>query len=115
MLVNRTLFTTLRSVIAVRHVVQHDICYVHLWIIIREVFQLHLLNDSLHICYHIMFFIYSVAPSISPELMDQTRNEGDTASFTCQGAGEPVPTIIWYFNSAPVDEANTMKYTISIM
>ena len=47
--------------------------------------------------------------------MDQTQNEGDTTSFTCQATGEPVPTISWYFNSAPVDEANTMKYTISMM
>ena len=56
-----------------------------------------------------------VAPTISPEVMDQTQNEGDTASFTCQATGEPVPTISWYFNGAPVDEANTMKYTISMM
>ena len=56
-----------------------------------------------------------VAPAISPEVMDQTEDEGDTASFTCQATGEPVPTISWYFNGAPVDEANTMKYTISMM
>ena len=47
--------------------------------------------------------------------MDQTLNEGDTASFTCQTTGEPIPTISWYFNGAPVDEANTMKYTMSMM
>ena len=47
--------------------------------------------------------------------MDQTQNEGDIVSFTCQATGEPVPTITWYFNSAPVDEANTMKYIISMM
>ena len=47
--------------------------------------------------------------------MDQTQNEGDTASSTCQATGEPLPTINWYFNGAPVDEANTMKYTISMM
>ena len=45
--------------------------------------------------------------------MDQTQNEGDTSSFTCQATGEPVPTISWYFNDAPV--TNTMKYTISMM
>ena len=60
-----------------------------------------------------MFF--PVIPNISPELMDQTRDEGDTASFTCQATGQPVPNITWYFNGAPVDEANTMKYTISMM
>ena len=47
--------------------------------------------------------------------MDETQNERDTASFTCQATGEPVPTIIWYFNGALVNEANTMKYTISMM
>ena len=48
-------------------------------------------------------------------MIDQAQNEGDTASLTCQATGEPVPTISWYFNGAPVDEANTMKYTISMM
>ena len=62
-----------------------------------------------------IFCCILVAPTISPEVMDQTQNEADTASFTCQATGEPVPTIIWYFNSALVDEANTMKYTLSIM
>ena len=47
--------------------------------------------------------------------MYQTQNEGDTASFTCQATGEPVPTITWYFSGAPVDEINTMKYMISMM
>ena len=47
-------------------------------------------------------------------MTDQTQNEGDIVSFTCQVTSEPVPTITWYFNSAPVDEANTMKYTISM-
>ena len=47
--------------------------------------------------------------------MDQTQNEGDTPSFTCQATGEPVPTINWYFNGTPVDEANSIKYTISMM
>ena len=47
--------------------------------------------------------------------MDQSRNEGNTASFTCQANGEPVPIISWYFSGTSVDEANTMKYTISMM
>ena len=46
-------------------------------------------------------------------MINQTGNEGGTASFTCQATGEPVPTIRWYYNSVPVDE--TMKYTISVM
>ena len=51
-----------------------------------------------------------VAPVVHPEVMDQTLNEGSNALFTCQATGDPVPTISWYFNGAPVDEANTMKY-----
>ena len=42
--------------------------------------------------------------------MDQSRNEGDAVSFTCQANGEPLPTISWYFNSAPLDQINTSKY-----
>ena len=43
--------------------------------------------------------------------MDQTINEGDNASFTCQATGEPVPTISWYFNDDPVNE--TTEYIIT--
>ena len=42
--------------------------------------------------------------------MDQTHNEGDTASFTCQADGEPLPIISWYFNGIPLDESNASKY-----
>ena len=52
---------------------------------------------------------------ISPEVMDKTQNEGDTVSFTCQVASEPVPLIRWYFNGALVDDTNTAKYSISMM
>ena len=55
-----------------------------------------------------------VPPGISPEVMDQTQNETDTASFTCQATGEPVPTISWYFNDIPVVVTNTTKYTVSV-
>ena len=60
-------------------------------------------------------YSFVVFPAINPEVLDQTQNQGDTASFTCQATGEPVPTISWYFNGAPVDEANTMKYAKEIM
>ena len=60
-------------------------------------------------------FLFLVGPVISPELVDQTQNEGDEASFICQVTSEPVSVISWYFNDTPVDEANTMKYTISMM
>ena len=44
-------------------------------------------------------------------MLDQTQNEGGTASFTCQATGEPAPTIGWYFNNSLL--ANGTKHTIS--
>ena len=41
-----------------------------------------------------------VIPDISPEVLDQIQDEGDTTSFSCQATGEPVPTISWYFNGS---------------
>ena len=43
--------------------------------------------------------------------MDEIEVEGDTASFTCQATGEPVPTISWYFNGTLL--ANGATHTIS--
>ena len=45
--------------------------------------------------------------------MDQIADEGNITSFTCQADGEPLPTISWYFNGAPLDEINTAKYMIT--
>ena len=42
--------------------------------------------------------------------MNQVQNETDTATFTCQSTGEPVPTISWYFNNVPVDMTDEVKY-----
>ena len=36
-----------------------------------------------------------------------------TASFTCQVSGEPLPTITWCINGAPVNMSNTEKYMIT--
>ena len=55
------------------------------------------------------------SPVIAVELIDQTMVEGDTAFFTCQATGTPIPNISWYFNGAPVDTVNTIKYMISEM
>ena len=43
----------------------------------------------------------------------ETQNAGDTASFTCQATGEPVPTINWYFNGALL--VNGMEHMISLI
>ena len=50
---------------------------------------------------------------IIPEVMDQVQDEGGTISLTCSATGQPLPTISWYFNGVPINEINTMKYTIS--
>ena len=57
--------------------------------------------------------LFIVVPDISPEVIDQVQNKGDTASFMCQATGDPVPTINWYFNGTPVNESDVTKYTIS--
>ena len=51
-------------------------------------------------CIIIFVALFIVIPDISPEVMDQIQNEGDTSSFVCQATGEPVPTISWYYNGA---------------
>ena len=59
-----------------------------------------------------LFCYVTVPPTISPGVMDQTQNESNTATFTCQATSEPVPTISWYFNDVPVDVTNTVKYEV---
>ena len=67
----------------------------------------------LNVCFELLLCYISVTPSINVEVMDETQDEGESASFTCQATGQPVPTIRWYFNEAQVDVAITMKYTVS--
>ena len=53
---------------------------------------------------------------ISSEVSDQVEDEGDTVSYVCQATGEPVPTINWYFNGAPVNNyTDVNKYNIMEM
>ena len=60
-----------------------------------------------------MFFLYEDAPVIDVGVINETLNEGDTAFFTCQATGTPIPKISWYFNGVPVEKTNTVKYLIS--
>jgi len=46
-------------------------------------------------------------------VVNQILNEGDTAFLNCQAFGTPLPSVNWYFNGAPVDKNNTIKYMIS--
>ena len=57
--------------------------------------------------------MFIVIPDISPEVMNEAQNEGDTASFICQATGEPVPTINWYYNNTLL--VNGAKYMITEM
>ena len=52
------------------------------------------------------------APNFILQVLGDTENEADSASFTCHATGEPVPTISWYFNDVPVDVTNTVKYSV---
>ena len=57
--------------------------------------------------------IFPLAPPvISPQLVDQIQNEGESASFICRVAGRPVSNIIWRFNSTLLDNEVGAKYTI---
>ena len=76
----------------------------------RNFFILALVALWLYAQFIILNFSSVVTPTISPEVMDQIQDEGDTASFTCQAIGEPVPTISWYFNGA---YPNGATHTIS--
>ena len=58
-----------------------------------------------------------VTLSINLEVMDQIQDEGDTASFTCQATGGPVPTITWYLNGTPLADGVThtiLKTSVNI-
>ena len=65
-----------------------------------------------HLIYFLLFYKLD-APFLDVEVTDQMLNEGDTATFTCQSAGIPIPKISWYFNGAPVEKSFTIKYMIS--
>ena len=57
-----------------------------------------------------------VVPDINPEVMDQTEDEGDITSFTCQATGEPDPTISWYFNDTLVSNDTIVnKHEVLVM
>ena len=50
-----------------------------------------------------MICIYVVAPAINLEVMDEMKDEGDTAYFSCEAMGKPVPIISWYHNDVLVN------------
>jgi len=45
--------------------------------------------------------------------VNQVYGIGETAVFSCQATGEPVPLIEWYFNNTKVNVTNSTKYIAS--
>ena len=55
-----------------------------------------------------------VSANITSEVVDQAKNERDSATFICQATGTPIPTISWFFNDSSVNgKTNVNKYNIS--
>ena len=50
-------------------------------------------------------------PSIENSISDEIKNHNEMVNFLCTTVGEPVPRIIWYFNSVSVQQ-NSSKYLI---
>ena len=63
----------------------------------------------------ITLLVHLVAPSISPEVMNETVNEGSNAFFSCQADGEPIPTISWYFNGTDTTKFIITNKTLDIV
>ena len=64
------------------------------------------------VCMHVCMYVFlPVFPIINLQVVDQIHNEGQSASFTCQATGRPVPTISWYFNGILL--ARGAKYAMS--
>ena len=41
------------------------------------------------------------------------ENETNPVTFGCQATGEPVPTIIWYFDGVMINVSNKSKYNVT--
>ena len=41
------------------------------------------------------------------------ENETNPITFSCQAAGEPVPSISWYFNGVMINESDASEYNVS--
>jgi len=62
---------------------------------------------------HVPVWLHLYISDISPEVINQIVNEGETALFICQATGAPILNIYWYFNGVLIDRKNTTKYFIS--
>ena len=60
-----------------------------------------------------IYYIFLVQAEIIDGVTDETDNETNPVTFSCQATGEPVPNISWYFNSIMMITSNSSKYNIS--
>ena len=51
-----------------------------------------------------------VPPDVTDRPANITVNEGDEATFHCAAMGNPVPTITWIKDGAPLDSGNTLSF-----
>ena len=57
--------------------------------------------------------MHLVQTEITDEVTDMLENETNLVTFSCQATGEPVPTIIWYFDGVMINVSNTSKYNVT--
>ena len=58
--------------------------------------------------------MHLVQAEISDELTDVLENETNPVTLSCQAIGEPVPTIIWYFDGTMINISDTSYDSSSI-
>ena len=56
---------------------------------------------------------YNASAVINVAVKSQAYHIGQTALFSCQATGEPVPFIEWYYNGAKVNTTSFLKYSLS--
>ena len=54
-----------------------------------------------------------VPAEVIGDVVNIVGNETNPVTFSCEATGEPVPTIIWHFNSIMIITFNSNKYNIS--
>ena len=57
--------------------------------------------------------MHLVQTEITIQVTDILENETNPATFSCQATGEPVPSIIWYFDGVMINVSNTTKYNVT--
>ena len=56
---------------------------------------------------------YVVQAEITDELPDVLENETNLVTFNCEAAGEPIPSISWYYNGFMINVSDESEYRVS--